>query len=601
MANDVKIILSAVDKASSKIKGVAGSFTEFNSAISLIKQGFQAVGQIYGQTIGDTVAYGKQVREIATFTGMTTEETQRLIQVADDWGIEAGQVRVAMQMMAKNGIAPSIENLADLADEFVNTSDKAAFAEKASKLLGRQWTTLVPILKDGGQALRDQAAGISSTLVLTDDQLALTRRWEVALDNTGDAIKGITYAISTEFIPSMIEGADVITNWITLLSNAVIAENQLKAAEQAGVITTKEATDQINKMTWTSYSAADAQEWLTQQYQEHNYMMDEGKDKWREYRKQVELTTDAIDDNKLQISNLQLYLAGPMGDELDNFDKKQDELYTKLGEVSEQIAGLNTKKYLTKDQKQELEDLKKEQGEIQGEIDKTADAHDEATKRILIDLALQKVAMIENKDEQKKATDAVWALAQQWGLLDDPTMQAQKQMQTYLDIINNGIPPAAAMIAANLGGSFDDLKGRINAARLQADNLYTSIQKVANKRFKTYLDIIATMKMSPADIVKVTGQHGLNMKVPSGFPNDTFPVFASSGERVIIQTPGQQAQGKVVGGGSATGGGDIYMENYFNISGLTADQVSLLIEHKLSGRLGDAMRYAQAGGGIQGM
>jgi hypothetical protein len=37
------------------------------------------------------------------------------------------------------------------------------------------------------------------------------------------------------------------------------------------------------------------------------------------------------------------------------------------------------------------------------------------------------------------------------------------------------------------------------------------------------------------------GQHGLDMIVPSGYSNDTFPVYASSHERVIVMTPQQQA------------------------------------------------------------
>jgi hypothetical protein len=42
------------------------------------------------------------------------------------------------------------------------------------------------------------------------------------------------------------------------------------------------------------------------------------------------------------------------------------------------------------------------------------------------------------------------------------------------------------------------------------------------------------------------GASGLDMMIPPGFPNDTFPLRASSGERAIIQTPAQQARG---GGG----------------------------------------------------
>lgn len=50
------------------------------------------------------------------------------------------------------------------------------------------------------------------------------------------------------------------------------------------------------------------------------------------------------------------------------------------------------------------------------------------------------------------------------------------------------------------------------------------------------------------------GQHGLDMRVPPGFPNDSFRVGATSGERVVVQTPQQEAQGQTAQGRAAPGG-----------------------------------------------
>ncbi len=43
-------------------------------------------------------------------------------------------------------------------------------------------------------------------------------------------------------------------------------------------------------------------------------------------------------------------------------------------------------------------------------------------------------------------------------------------------------------------------------------------------------------------------QHGLDMRVPPGFNNDSFPIWTSSGERVTVQTPAQQKAGGTGGG-----------------------------------------------------
>jgi hypothetical protein len=47
----------------------------------------------------------------------------------------------------------------------------------------------------------------------------------------------------------------------------------------------------------------------------------------------------------------------------------------------------------------------------------------------------------------------------------------------------------------------------------------------------------------PKDPEGPGGQHGLDMVVPPGFPNDSFPIWTSSGEHVSVTPKGQQRQG----------------------------------------------------------
>ena len=52
-----------------------------------------------------------------------------------------------------------------------------------------------------------------------------------------------------------------------------------------------------------------------------------------------------------------------------------------------------------------------------------------------------------------------------------------------------------------------------------------------------------------------TGHAGLSGIVPSGFPNDSFPIMVESGERVLVQTKAQQAAGVDVNGNQVGGRG----------------------------------------------
>jgi hypothetical protein len=46
------------------------------------------------------------------------------------------------------------------------------------------------------------------------------------------------------------------------------------------------------------------------------------------------------------------------------------------------------------------------------------------------------------------------------------------------------------------------------------------------------------------------GQHGLNMVVPPGYPDDSFPILTTSGERVIVLTSAQQKAGGMTSSGN---------------------------------------------------
>jgi hypothetical protein len=79
------------------------------------------------------------------------------------------------------------------------------------------------------------------------------------------------------------------------------------------------------------------------------------------------------------------------------------------------------------------------------------------------------------------------------------------------------------------------------------------------------------------------GATGLHMIVPSGYPNDTFPIRASSYEEVIIRTPGQQSA-------SANGGGVIVNIDHIEIpihaaAGMDTEQLAQEVIRELGAEL----------------
>ena len=96
------------------------------------------------------------------------ERTQRkppgIIQVADDYLISVERLTTALRFAVKNGFTPTIDSLAQLADRFNSIS--ATRHERAAemvKIFGRNWTALIPMLQAGGDAIKKNAAAISTT------------------------------------------------------------------------------------------------------------------------------------------------------------------------------------------------------------------------------------------------------------------------------------------------------------------------------------------------------------------------------------------------------------------------------------------------------
>ena len=84
------------------------------------------------QSVAETVAYAQSVRELSYVLGTSAEETSRIVQVADDYLISTEKLTTALRFAVKNGFEPSIDSLAQLADQFNAISDPN---ERAAKMV----------------------------------------------------------------------------------------------------------------------------------------------------------------------------------------------------------------------------------------------------------------------------------------------------------------------------------------------------------------------------------------------------------------------------------------------------------------------------------
>jgi hypothetical protein len=222
---DVTITIKTINEGDEGNRRAVGSFTELNSAISLVRQGLEVAQKAYSATAGKTLEYANQVRSLSMISGESAENTSRFIQVLDDYKIGADDALTATRALTKNGLAPNIDTLAKLSDEYLklnSTEEKNAFVMKNLGRSGLQW---IEVLNKGSTALRQQGDAVSAGLILNQKQLDQARELEIAQDVLAESWEKVALAIGNAAIPAMTQATDEFNN--TLRAIEIMKEQGL--------------------------------------------------------------------------------------------------------------------------------------------------------------------------------------------------------------------------------------------------------------------------------------------------------------------------------------------------------------------------------------
>lgn len=229
MANDLTIVIKAVDKASNELKKVKSSTAGLKDmAAGLgVALGAAAVAAgvlktAYDKLIVPAMQYGLQVKDLSVRLGVTSQEASKMIQVFDDLRIDMGSAQTAFRFLVAQGIQPTIANLADLADQYGNIQDPVEKAQFAMKNFGaRGGLEMTKMLVAGGDAIRDMAAEAERLgLVLGENAVQAAQDFYDSTDKMGDSLKGLQIAMGLAFLPTLSDFVDWLTRMMTGLVNA---------------------------------------------------------------------------------------------------------------------------------------------------------------------------------------------------------------------------------------------------------------------------------------------------------------------------------------------------------------------------------------------
>jgi len=556
----VKDMGAQFDKLKQQVPALGTAFSLLTNPITLAIATIGAFVAISKKATSETVAYNKQVRETMQLTGLSAEETSRLIQVADDWGIDIGVATSSMEMMNKKGITPSIDNLAKIADEYMNAADKTAFMEIATKKYGKSFSNLVPILAKGGDVLRDHAAAINDNMIATDESIAAAREWEVAMDNLDDTATGLKYTLGNKLLPTIIDVTEGLNNLISANIESADAADLLRNAHKAGLITDKQLAIALRDIRTGAKSASD----VIEQYADELKILDvdvqqaiksasgyslhlrgvkksteevaetteDAKEALAKFSYEEESAKIAADKLSWAYDDMNLAINGRLGPEMEDFTSDQADLEQQMKDVQAEIDKAIKDGYNPMGEK--VLDLKGKYDDLKGQYDDNATAHDEATKRIMFDILEQRAAIGGLSQDELKVLDDIRIA---WGLTDQTTLDYMNRSDQAMNWLRDhpGDVSGAEKIINGQETAWSLAKKEALLAHDAVAAYHDELNKVDGKTVTT--EIIQNITTHHQGEPYIGGQHGLHMIAPSGFPNDSLPVMVSSGEEVIVIPP----------------------------------------------------------------
>lgn len=353
--------------------------TSFASSNAALLSTLTAVGVALGKSYQEYQKYAGAVRDVALASGTTAEESSKLLQVLDDFQIGTEDVTAAMKALKSNGMVPTIDTLADLADKYQAIQDPAKKLQFVYDNLGRSGTKFLNVLQQSSASLREQAGEIDKSLILTDQQIREAEQARLAMDAYSDAIQGAKIAVGS-WVGSMIVANDNHTKAIELLKSEGVQVGR-------GIENTQAYRDALQEL-------ENAELGTVRSAEAHGAALD------GDVQNMIDAASAARD---LSLSNADLISSAiAQTDANKAFQKSQSDIMSQIDELKAKKSELYT---WETDKRQDIEE---QISELQDKYDEDATAFEEAAMRKLAMMTIEKIEML---DGEKGFTDAEAAKA----------------------------------------------------------------------------------------------------------------------------------------------------------------------------------------------
>ncbi len=450
----------------------------------VLKEGVQFVKESIGEYLDLAGAVGK----ISSEMSITSEEASRLIAISERVGISQDNLRAALDMAVKNGFAPSITSLAQLADQYVSIQDPVKRADLMVKTFGRNWTALIPLLKNGGDAIRDQAGAVNESLVLSAEQVQKAKELKIAQHELNEQVEALKVSLGSHLVPALIEVNKAMSGQGFQEFIGAMKQAAQSAAQDAG--------------TFDGYAAAikktlEAQGFVVNVTEDHISVLKREGQGARDVTSQFGLLTKSEYDLKTATDKVKTGMEDG-GTAVEDFYNQLFGLKDINKDVANQNSALATieeREALAKEaqtwaaerQTRALQEVMAMQQNVEAATKSLAEAEANAGKSIGVDLASQLESAGVKGDKLYKALSGIDQI------LGTNTLTTQKQEDAMSKLVEQyaktGDVDAFKDGVARLKEQFVPLNEEVIKAQQNVTNLTDQLNALNGKHVSAYIDI----------------------------------------------------------------------------------------------------------------
>ena len=213
MANTVQILIEAIDKTGGVLGNISSYFDDLAKGINgLINNPFT---DFIRESIDYTMEFHTQVEDLSRTTGITIEESSRLITAASGFGVSYQELMTGVETATKKGREITVEELGKIADEYVaiGASDgPIGQAKYLVDIFGQSGLDMAALFAEGASGVETAMSDVSDAVAIDGSEQTKFDAYETSLGNFKETLGGFKIAVAGEFLPALTEMFDGLNN-----------------------------------------------------------------------------------------------------------------------------------------------------------------------------------------------------------------------------------------------------------------------------------------------------------------------------------------------------------------------------------------------------